>query len=930
MYPTDARMYRTLGRAGLRRPRVPIGLVLLGLAAVAGNAAALAAEGPDEDYIRPRAVAISVQYNIDGDWKPYSKGLGTGFLVHPEGYVLTAKHVAPEEMIKEPGQRGRLKVSGRIGDRSSPEMPLDIIDVHPSRDAMLLRFGRGSDPEPLNFFALTNRFTLPIVQVSAAGFPASEDGKMKVVTEFMRSGLGEGVQVGQVNARLPGGFSGAPILWGREVVGLVEQSSAVQDRDSFDFVPIRAIRDWLSGHITLDGYAFLRNYGDWSLVSPPWGFFHAVRADPRDPKVVFAGLDQGQGIFRSRDGGRSWEPTNAGLGNREVRGIAASSFDEQLYAATEGGLWVSRDRGTTWTEASGYHGKSLLSVALSPHESGFLLAGCQRPGGISIGVGSAASSGGDALGTRAGTGGAGLKLSRDGGRTWTTFPNPENINGIWIDPEDSRVFVIAGADDGVFFTRDGLEKLRRLAAFPSGQKPLCAVTVPGGDPRRLRVGTAHGGLYWSDDEGETWARAEGIPEVQVSDIEPWPGSPSRLAAATTAGVFESDDGGKHWRLESKGLAYPWCMTLAPLADGSLIVGTSGGGAYRRAPGQSTWNPSSQGLPPAVAISLVEADGWVLAGSSVGLFKSPDGGDSWRFSGLAGQGIFAIALAPEANAAPPPPPPSGGLLVSRPGQGAPRAAPLRDNGPSEIVVGTNRGKLFRSRDAGACWDPLPTPSRDDFRQIRSINISRGTPRRVGVVVEDQGYYLSDDDGRTWSADASEPVGKAINLVVAAPRDDRNIFALTVDRGVFRSSDAGSTWARSDGLPAEEIVTAIEWPHRSDTGVVFAATIRGAVYRSGDGGRRFSRVGQVPQLASASNPDKLRWAALGFLPGTESPARMILGSSIGAFLSPDGGKTWSPLPVGILMNNYSVNDLHIDLKGRVMMATDKGIFSRPFGP
>ena len=225
--------------------------VLLCLAVVVANTRALAVDGLDIDHIRPRTVAISVQYYDGQDWKTYRHGLGTGFFVHPSGYVLTAKHVAPDEFVSDPKQRTNLRFFGRIGDRSSAELPLQIVDVHPQRDAMLLKLHRESDSKPLDYLELTDKPTLPLLQVTAAGFPASKDGAIRIITAHMTSDLGEGKQLGEVGAKLEGGFSGGPVLSGGKAVGLVDSSSTVGQRDTFNFVPIRSIKGWLSENISL-------------------------------------------------------------------------------------------------------------------------------------------------------------------------------------------------------------------------------------------------------------------------------------------------------------------------------------------------------------------------------------------------------------------------------------------------------------------------------------------------------------------------------------------------------------------------------------------------------------------------------------------------------------------------------------------------------
>jgi photosystem II stability/assembly factor-like uncharacterized protein len=671
----------------------------------------------------------------------------------------------------------------------------------------------------------------------------------------------------------------------------------------------------------------VRPYGDWTLISPEWAFFMALQVDPVEPLTVYAGLANGEGMYRSHDGGRHWEPMNAGMGTRIVRSIAASAFDPSLYAATDNGLWVSNDRGATWREDPGFRGKSLFNVALSLHDPELLLVGCQHPGGTSSSsVQSFAV--GSSLMAQEGLKDSGLKFSRDGGRTWFTFQFPDNINGLWVDPEDSRVFAVASTEDGVFFSRDGLEKLRRVEAFPKDQKPLCFALVPG-DPDQLLVGTLQGGLYWSDDDGVSWERGTGIPDVQVSDLKFLAGSPSRVMAATPLGPFESADGGNRWHRSAKGLDYEFSIVLAPLADGSVILGTCGGGAYRRAAGRTTWNPSNRGFPSAVMLRLEQTGGWLYAGT-VGLLRSPDGGASWRYSGLAGEQVTAIAVAPEAAKEDPHfPEARGGLLVSKAGFGPPKPAVLRDDLPIDILVGTTRGKLFLSRNSGATWEPLTSPESWCYDDFRSAVLLRGTPRRIGVLVEGKGFFVSNDIGQSWSAEASGALGQLINLIVTSRHDDRRLFALTVDRGVFLSDNGGVTWAKCEGFPPGEVFTAIAEPG-DDAGVVFAASVLRSVYRSADGGRTFGQMGHV-DLQKDADPSRLVWTTLVVRSRPKPPVTLVLGSSLGAYMSTDDGRTWTPLAAGILRNDYHVNDLLISNRGtRILMATNKGLFAQELIP
>jgi hypothetical protein len=60
------------------------------------------------------------------------------------------------------------------------------------------------------------------------------------------------------------------------------------------------------------------------------------------------------------------------------------------------------------------------------------------------------------------------------------------------------------------------------------------------------------------------------------------------------------------------------------------------------------------------------------------------------------------------------------------------------------------------------------------------LSHGTPRRIGVLIEHEGFFVSDDLGQNWSAEASNTLGRLINLIVTSRHDNRRLFALTLDR------------------------------------------------------------------------------------------------------------------------------------------------------
>lgn len=81
--------------------------------------------------------------------------------------------------------------------------------------------------------------------------------------------------------------------------------------------------------------------------------FQDLAADPTDADTLYVATNP-QGLFRSTNGGQTWQPANTGLpsGDLNVTGIAVSPISGRVLISVRGwGLWRSDDRGTTWTRS---------------------------------------------------------------------------------------------------------------------------------------------------------------------------------------------------------------------------------------------------------------------------------------------------------------------------------------------------------------------------------------------------------------------------------------------------------------------------------------------------------------------------------------------------------------------------------------------------
>ncbi|HEX9756746.1 MAG TPA: hypothetical protein VGB26_02970 [Nitrospiria bacterium] len=87
----------------------------------------------------------------------------------------------------------------------------------------------------------------------------------------------------------------------------------------------------------------------WNLMeTPPMRWVHRIVLNPRNPMNIFIGT-RAKGVFRSSDGGRTWEEKNNGLTHNVIKGLAIDPTNPlKLYAGTPGMIATSKDGGESW------------------------------------------------------------------------------------------------------------------------------------------------------------------------------------------------------------------------------------------------------------------------------------------------------------------------------------------------------------------------------------------------------------------------------------------------------------------------------------------------------------------------------------------------------------------------------------------------------
>jgi photosystem II stability/assembly factor-like uncharacterized protein len=297
------------------------------------------------------------------------------------------------------------------------------------------------------------------------------------------------------------------------------------------------------------------------------------------------------------------------------------------------GVMTSSDDGASWTRASvrqGMHSDCIVKA---------LLPDVRSPGVVYAGTDQ------------------GLYRSDDGGVKWRRLDTPMSGAMVWslaLDPVDPRV-MFAGvgtpSKPGIYRTTDGGTTWHRLPVEIAEECPNVgiprptAIAVDSTDHRHVWVGLEVDGVRHSSDGGETWTRVNGqIPNPDVHNVLVVAGPPKTVLVLVNDEVWRSTDDGATWTPARAREVFPWHYPrgIAARPDDSKTVfvtlgdSTPGrtGTLVRSRDAGTTWQSLSLPTQPnsavwTVSVSAATPD-LMLAASRYGyLYRSDDGGDSWR-------------------------------------------------------------------------------------------------------------------------------------------------------------------------------------------------------------------------------------------------------------------------------------------------------------
>jgi len=612
-----------------------------------------------------------------------------------------------------------------------------------------------------------------------------------------------------------------------------------------------------------------------------------IALEPNNPDVIWVGTGEsnvrnsvsfGDGVYKSNDGGKTWQ--HMGLKDTMYisRIIVHPSNPDTVYVAALGhafganearGVFMTTDGGKSWQKTlyiDPEHGAS--DIDIDPSNPNILYAAMwsfeRKPWTF-----------------RSGDEKGGLFKSIDGGRTWQKLtkglPKQMGRIGVRVAPSNPEVvYAITEAKEGTLYRSDdrgeSFKLMTKQASIVSRGFYYTRVRV---DPtNENRVYAVASTLFVSIDGGKTFRPISGRTHVDFHAFWIDPKDPNRMWQGQDGGIAVSYDRGDHWEYVNN---IPIGQFYQVAADNRQPFYYLHGGLQDN----GGWTGPSRTREPAGILN----DDWRMVNFGDGFFvlNHADDPDLYLSESQGGDVVRTNLRTREQQSVSPQPGDDGGAAGDK---------KYRFNWNSPIIqsphdkntVWFGGNVVFKSTDFGKTWQQI------------SQDLTTNNPERLKdsggpVAIENTGaeYYCT------------------IISLAESPLQAGVIWAGTDDGNLQLTTDGGKTWTNLvnnvKGVATGSPVSHVE-PSRTGVGVAYLAferhmfdDFRPYVFKTTDSGKSWTNItGNLPEKAYVQVVRE----------DPKNPALLYAGTELGLFVSYTGGNTWIPLNLKNLPT-VSVHDI-----------------------
>jgi photosystem II stability/assembly factor-like uncharacterized protein len=535
-----------------------------------------------------------------------------------------------------------------------------------------------------------------------------------------------------------------------------------------------------------------------------------IIVDPRDSNKVFVaalghayGPNQERGVFRSKDGGKSWQKIlfhdeNTGAidlafepGNSKT--ILAALWQTRrppwsIYPPSNGpgsGLYRSSDGGDHWEPVNGHglpsEGLGRIGIAFAPSNPRriYLIVDAKE---------------------------GGLFRSDDGGQNWQRISNDRRIwqrgwyfGEVSVDPRNPDIVYLPNTT--TYKSRDGGKTFEAFRGAPGGDD-YHELWIDPDEPLRMALSSDQGTIV-TRNGGETWSSWYNQPTAQFYHVVTDNQFPYWVyGAQQDSGSAATPSRGKYRSLNF----HDWRPIDAGdengyIAPDPLNPGVVFGGTVAR---QDFGDEQLQQLPPTLAHAGDYRRTWTLPlvfspidphvlyfGSQV-LFRTADGGSSWQ------------VISPDLTREDPGVPLNLDAATAADAPKGKRRGVVYTIGPSfvkagEIWAGTDDGLIQLTQDEGKTWENVTPPDLTPWSKVTHIEASHSDAGTAYAAVDRhrlddyQAYlYRTRDFGKNWQRVSNGiPAGSFLNCV----REDhvrKGLLYACTEKSVYVSFNDGDDW------------------------------------------------------------------------------------------------------------------------------------------
>ena len=592
----------------------------------------------------------------------------------------------------------------------------------------------------------------------------------------------------------------------------------------------------------------------------------SIAVSASDPNVVYVGtgeacirgnITQGDGVWKSVDAGKSWK--NVGLKDSRAIGrvivnprnpdiVFVAALGHPFGPNPERGVFRSVDGGKTWDKVL-YKDENTgaIDVAFDPQNPNLLFASLWEARRTPWSL----SSGGP---------GSGVYRSTDGGATWKKLEEhglpkgPYGRIGIAVGANSERVYALIEAKEGGLYRSDDGGDSWDLVNGSHGlfQRAWYYMHVIADPQDANTVYVADVEFFKSTDGGRNFNKVK-VPHGDNHGLWIDPKNTKRMIASNDGGVTLSLDGGKSWTREDNQPTAQFYHVITDTRTPYYVYG-------------SQQDNSTVAIASRSDDSAIGRDNWYEVGGGEAGYIAPSPvdpnivyagdyqGNITRFDRRTNQ-VKSIAVWPELSDAR-----GAAPLEHRFQWTAPIVISPQD--PNTIYYGGER--IFKTSDGGMHWEAI---SGDLTRNDKSKQQPSGGPITIddtgteyydtvfsiapsplakGLIwagTDDGLIQITRDEGKSWKNVTPKDLAdwSRISLIEASPHDAGTAY-VAVDRHqnddlapyIYKTNDYGATWSRiTTGIPEGAFVRAVrEDPKKK--GLLYAGTERGVYVSFDDGG------------------------------------------------------------------------------------------------